>query len=351
MGEAAPSTTAGVTDATTSTTTSQSHPGLAVVPPGGAELSETAGGPVAFTAHEGLVFPILEVDDPWYKIVDTCGRDAWVGQSSVTTVPQSIPGTPGPGFDLSSGVIVVDAGHGGRDLGARGATGVWESHINLEIAQRLRERLNHAHSIDWETGTVRSGGDYPAVRQVLMTRAPEGPLNGDIELALAYRVGMANRVGADAMISLHNNSAPGVAQSTPGTDVFYSVAASGSDRLASLIHEELVRGLGEMGSDFGAGQISGARTLVEPDGTDFYGVLRRGEQPTVIVEGLYISEPAEERILASGVGQQVYADGVYRGLIRFLTTNDDGSTIHPPEVFDADVGSATYESCVVPRQP
>ncbi|MGH8945056.1 MAG: N-acetylmuramoyl-L-alanine amidase family protein [Acidimicrobiia bacterium] len=348
---AAPSTTAAVTDATTSTTTPAARLGLAVVPPGGAELSEAAGGPVAFTAHEGLVFPILEVDDPWYHIVDTCGRDAWVGQGAVTTVPPSIPGTPGPGFDLSSGVIVVDAGHGGRDLGAKGATGVWESDVNLEIAQRLRERLNHAHSIDWETGTVRSGDDYPPVRQVWMTRAPNGPLNGDIELALAYRVEMANRVGADALVSIHNNSAPGVVQSTPGTDVFYSVAASGSDRLASLIHEELMRGLGELGSEFGAAEITGARTRVEPDGTDFYGVLRRGEQPTVIVEGLYISEPAEERILASGVGQQVYADGVYRGLIRFLTTDDNGTAVRPPEVFDADVGSATYESCVVPRQP
>lgn len=324
---------------------------LAIVPPEGVGLAETAGGPTAFVAHEGLVFPILERVDPWYRIVDTCGREAWVAQSGVSTVPRVTRGFPGPGFDLSSAVIAVDAGHGGRDLGAKGPTGVLESHVNLLIAERLRDRLTHAHSIDWETGTVRTGNDYPPVAQVWMTRAPELPLDGDIEMALLYRAEMANRVGADALVSIHNNSGPGVVSTTPGTDVFYSVAASGSDRLASLIHEELVRGLADLGDEFGAAPVSGVRTRVEPDGTDFYGVLRRGEQPTVIVEGLYISEPAEERILDSGVGRQVYADGVYRGLIRFLTTDDTGTEIHPPEVFDSDVGSATYESCVVPRQP
>jgi N-acetylmuramoyl-L-alanine amidase len=351
--EISPATAGVVATTTTSaaTTIPVTVPALAIVPAGGAAVSESEEGPVAFVAHEGLVFPILEVADPWYRIVDTCGREGWVGQSAVTTVPASTPGEPGPGFDLSSGVIVVDAGHGGRDLGAKGATGVWESHVNLVIADLLRDRLSHPHSIDWETGVVRTGDDYPAVGQVWMTRAPESPLDGDIELALAYRVEIANRVGADALISIHNNSRPGVVSSTPGTDVFYSVAAAGSDRLASLIHEELVRGLAQLGSEFGAARVTGARTRVEPDGTDFYGVLRRGKQPTVIVEGLYISEPAEERILDSGIGKQAYADGVYRGLIRFLTTDETGTEIHPPEVFDADVGSATYQSCVVPRQP
>jgi len=348
---ASPDTTT-TAPATTTTTVALQPPALAVAPEGGAGLRESAGGPLSLTAHEGLVFPILEVRGSWYRAVDTCGREGWMDQAEVTTVPMSGPnGEPGAEFDLSSAVIVIDPGHGGRDLGAKGPAGATEAEINLEIAARLRDRLTNGHSIDWETGLVRSGSDYPAVDQVWMTRAPESPSGGDIELALAYRIGIANQVGADAFVSIHNNSQPGVVSSTPGTDVFYSVAASGSDRLASLIHEELLRGLAELGNQFGAAEITGARTRVEADGTDFYGVLRRGEQPTVIVEGLYISEAAEERILASGVGQQAYADGVYRGLIRFLTTSEDGTTIHAPEVFDSDVGSATYESCVVPTQP
>lgn len=348
--DASPDTT--TTAPATTTMVGSQPPALAVAPEGGAALHESAGGPLSLTAHEGLVFPILEVSGSWYRVVDTCGRERWMEQADVTTAPTSGPnGEPGPEFDLAAAVIVIDPGHGGRDLGAKGPTGATESEVNLEIADRLRDRLTNGHSIDWETGRIRSGSDYPAVDQVWMTRAPESPVDGDIELALGYRIGIANQVGADAFVSIHNNSRPGVVSSTPGTDVFYSVAASGSDRLASLIHEELVRSLAELGNQFGAAEVTGARTRIEADGTDFYGVLRRGEQPTVIIEGLYISEPAEERILASGVGQQAYADGVYRGLIRFLTTSESGTAVHAPEVFDSDVGSATYESCVVPAQP
>ncbi|MBW3667188.1 MAG: N-acetylmuramoyl-L-alanine amidase, partial [Actinobacteria bacterium] len=278
--EPAPATA--TTALTTGMTTGSQPPGLAIAPEGGVALHGSAGGPVSITAHEDLVFPILEVSGSWYRVIDTCGREGWIEQRAAGTAPRSTRGEPGPGFDLSSAVVVVDAGHGGRDLGAKGATGVWESQVNLEIAERLRDRLTHPQSIDWETGAVKSGGGYPAVKQVWMTRAPEAPLDGDMELALAYRAELANRVGADALVSIHNNSGPGVVKATPGTDVFYSLAAAGSDRLASLIHEELVRGLGAMGSEFGAARFSGARTLVEADGTDFYGVLRRGEQPTVI---------------------------------------------------------------------
>lgn len=348
-GVAAPTTTA--ESGITTTTLASQPPALAIAPEGGVAIHESAGGPQLFTAHEHLVFPIVEISGSWYQVVDTCGREGWIESAAVGTVPRGTRDDPGPGFDLSSAVIVVDAGHGGRDLGAKGATGVWESHVNLEIADLLRERLSNPHSVDWETGRVAPGTDYPAVNTVWMTRAPEHPLAGDIELALAYRAEIANQIGADALVSVHNNSGPGVFTETPGSDVFYAVGAPGSDRLASLIHQELIRGLGELGNEFGAAEVAGARTRVEPDGTDFYGLLRRGETPTVIVEGLYISEPAEERIVASRVGQQAYADAVYRGLIRFLTTDETGTAIYPPEVFDGDVGTVTYQACVVPEQP
>ena len=41
-----------------------------------------------------------------------------------------------------SRTIVIDAGHGGEDGGAISCTGIFESHINLEIAKRLNDLLN-----------------------------------------------------------------------------------------------------------------------------------------------------------------------------------------------------------------
>lgn len=328
------------------------NPGLAIGLPGGVALHDAVNGVATTTAREGLIFPIVNSQPGWHQVITTCGREAWVAGDSVQLTQQAVPATAGERFDLSRAVVVVDAGHGGRDLGAKGANGTWEAHVNLEIVELLRARLESANDIDWATGSVTPGSDYPAVQQVWLTRTALGPNGGDVELSLAYRAEMANRSGADALLSVHNNTAPEVTSTTPGTDVFYSVGSPGSDRLASLIHEEMVRSLASLGDEWSSGKVTGPKTRVDPDsGDDFYGILRRSEPPAVIIEGLYISDADEEAILNTTLGKQTYADAVYRGLVRYLTTDAIGSEIHDPEPFSSDVGSASYDSCVVPSQP
>ena len=224
-----------------------------------------------------------------------------------------------------------------------------EAEVNLEISAILRLRLESSSSIEWETGRIRPGNDYPPVGAVWLTRTPEGPLDGDVELGLGYRAQVANRVGADALISIHNNSAPTTTRSTPGTDVFYAVSSPGSDRLASLIHQEMVRELAPLASEWGSAEVSGPKTPISPEtGDDFYGLLRNADPPSVIVEGMYISQSREEAVLNTSVGKQAYADAVYRGLVRFLTTDEWGSQVLDPEPFSADVGRVTNLACVVP---
>lgn len=304
------------------------------------------------TAQEELIFPVLEVSGMWYRALTTCGTEAWLQHTDVHLVYPEDPTLPGPGFDLESATIVVDPGHGGRDLGAKGATGLWESHLNLEIATGVRDLLRSSHSIDWETGEIAAGTTYPAVKTVWMTRFPEGPEDGEVELSLGYRAGIANGSGADALVAIHNNSSPARTTTTPGSDVFYAVSSPGSDRLASLIHEELVRGLRPLGDGWGAARVPGVKTRVDADtGDDYYGLLRVTEAPAVIVEGTYISREAEETLMSTEAGRQAYSDAVYRGLVRFLTTDEFGSAIQEPTPFNDDVGTVTTKACVVPLQP
>jgi N-acetylmuramoyl-L-alanine amidase len=81
-------------------------------------------------------------------------------------------------------VVVIDAGHGGRDVGAQGANGV-EKDVNLAAALTLAEQLNRT-------------GRY----KVVMTRT------SDVYVPLEDRVRVAQRAGADLFISLHSDSAP-----------------------------------------------------------------------------------------------------------------------------------------------
>lgn len=332
--------------------TETDQPGLATVPRGGVDLYDTLDGSVIQTAEEGLIFPITTTGSGWHRLVTTCGTPAWVREDSVDVTGRVEPDHPGVGFDMSRAVIVIDPGHGGRDLGATGPRGTSESSVNLAIADALRNRLESPSAIDWGTGAIGPGSDYPSVEHVWMTRRPEGPLGGDVELSLRYRSEMANRSGANVLVSIHNNTGPETTSPIPGSDVFYAVSSADSDRLASLIHEELIRSLSALLDEWSSGLISGPKSRIDPTSADdFYGILRRSESPAVIVEGLYVSDADEEAILITDDGQQLYADAVYRGLVRFLTTDGYGSKIHAPEEFGSDVGSATYSSCVVPEQP
>jgi N-acetylmuramoyl-L-alanine amidase len=342
----------GTSSSPTPSTTVPTVPGVAIVPAGGGPLYLQPGSEPMLTAIEDLVLPITSVSGVWYEVVTSCGTNAWVRYKEMDFAAPSAQGEPGPGFDLSQAVIVVDPGHGGRDLGAKGASGSWESQVNLEIAERLRDRLERGQAVLWDTGEIIAGSAYPAVKQVWMSRSTDGPLGGDIELGLAYRAELANGVGADALLAIHNNTSPARTGSIPGSDVFYSVDSPGSDRLASLIHQELVVGFSALGSEFSQARVTGVKARVlEDTGDDYYGLLRRTEPPSVIIEGLYISEPSEEQILTSMEGQQTYADAVYRGLIRFLTTNETGSPIQDPVPFEGDVGTVTNTACEIPQQP
>ena len=113
-------------------------------------MYSSEGGDVAYRAAEGLIFPILADDGDWLQVITTCNAEEWVRRADVEIVEQVAPATPGPGFELSRAVIVVDPGHGGRDLGAVGATSAYESNANPAIATILRDRLLQAEDVDVE---------------------------------------------------------------------------------------------------------------------------------------------------------------------------------------------------------
>lgn len=345
-------TVATTVPATTDTTFPTGTPGLAVVPEGGANLYETPAGGVLQSIHQGIVLPVTSVDGSWLEVMDSCSNPAWVNGEEVTIVPKANPQAPGAGFDLSKAVVVVDAGHGGRDWGAPGEDGTRESNFTLDIADRLRDLLLTPHDVDWETGRIAPGSTYPAITGAHMTRDTTGPDGGDFEAGLAYRATMANSVAADALLSIHNNTGTDRTLQDPPRAVFYALSVEGSDRLASLIDEELFRSFDPYATQWQGSGVQGTASRRDVDtGGDFYGLLRRSEVPSVIIEGVFVSDSAQNTLLQTTVFRQAYAEGVYRGLVRFLTSDEVGSPINEPTDFQGNVGSPTTTNCVVPEQP
>lgn len=108
-------------------------------------------------------------------------------------------------------VIVIDAGHGGKDPGSLGAN-VFEKDVTLAAAKALKARLER-------TGRF----------QVVLTRET------DTFIPLEGRVQIARRADADLFISLHADSGPDV--STRGASV-YTVSDKGAERVGLVLDKD-----------------------------------------------------------------------------------------------------------------
>ena len=108
-------------------------------------------------------------------------------------------------------VIVIDAGHGGKDPGSLGAS-VYEKDVTLAAAKALKARLEKS-------------GRF----QVVMTRET------DTFVPLEARVQIARRADADLFISMHADSGPDVA--TRGASV-YTLSEKGAERVARVLEKD-----------------------------------------------------------------------------------------------------------------
>ena len=173
--------------------------------------------------------------------------------------------------------IVVDAGH--PPGGATGPTGYREAEANRGVSLRLQALLEQ-------------GG-----AEVLMTRTTDTPVD------LAWRPIYADSVDADLLISVHNNALPdGVNPLTnSGTSVFYNQPRSAP--FARAVQAALVKRLALRDLGVGRGDLA----LVRPTW-----------MPSILTEAMFMAIPEQESALRSPLGQRMYAEGVYAGVLEYL---------------------------------
>ena len=197
-------------------------------------------------------------------------------------------------------IIVIDAGHGGRDPGATSVSGdVEEKELTLAIARELRDQLV-------QRGRVR----------VALTR------EDDRYLTLEQRADLARRLGASLFVSLHTDSAPnplargasvyslsdvasdaGAARFAASQN-FGAVAEAGSSgSVTSILADLTARSEMNASADFAARLVgkSAGRFELRPDPHKFaaFHVLRRADTPAVLFEAGYISNVDDEALLRS----------------------------------------------------
>lgn len=173
-------------------------------------------------------------------------------------------------------IICIDAGHGGRDPGAVGKNGTLEKNINLDIAKRVKAKL--------ETYNLN----------VIMTR------DNDTYVSLEDRVIIANKAKADYFISIHCNSA--LNYNVYGSSVYIVRKGTIAETLGGHILGELVK----------RGQVN--RGINEAT----YHVLVKTTMPAVLVETDFISNEIIEKEMNKEEWREKIADGISEGIIKFL---------------------------------
>jgi len=228
--------------------------------------------------------------------------------------------------------VVVDAGHGGEDPGARGHRGTYEKNVTLAIARRLK-------------GLVDA---EPGMRAVL-TR------DGDYFIPLAARVDKARRVKADLFVSIHadaylmphargssvfalsergatSTAARWLAKRENEADLVGGVNLDVKDRYlaetlldlsqTATINDSLKVGravLAELGE---VGALHKAH--VEQAG---FAVLKSPDIPSILVETAFISNPEEEKRLGDAAYQERLARAVLAGIKNYFARSGPARTI------------------------
>lgn len=230
--------------------------------------------------------------------------------------------------------IAIDAGHGGEDPGARGRSGTLEKHVTLEIAKKLKDRIDNE----------------PNMRAVL-TR------DGDFFIPLHVRVEKARRVRADLFVSIHADAF--IKPSANGSSVF-ALSERGATSAAArwLAKQEndadLIGGANIAVKDpylkqtlLDLSQTAsindslklGKAVLNEMGGINrlhkshveqaSFAVLKAPDIPSILIETAFISNPDEEKKLKNPAYQNKMADAIFTGIKRYFSKNPP---LAPPQI-------------------
>jgi N-acetylmuramoyl-L-alanine amidase len=225
--------------------------------------------------------------------------------------------------------VVIDPGHGGRDVGAVG----WisrEKDINLKVALALGNMIK---------------SNYPGIK-VVYTRS------NDTFVELRRRATIANKVKADLFISIHTNSTAAGKRGTTahGTETYTLGMHRAADNLAVAKRENSVITLETdykqkyedfdpnssesyiifefMQDQYMASSVDFASMIQKQFATTAkrvnkgvhqagFLVLREVSMPSVLIELGFINNRQEEKYLASAAGQKQLAKSIYNAFVAY----------------------------------
>ncbi len=251
-------------------------------------------------------YKVFSLTDPFRVVIDLLG---------VHQEPARLPSLAEQ-LGLEVRRVVIDPGHGGRDPGAIGFSGLREKDVVLKVAKKVAARL-----------TARGGFE------VIMTR------DSDKFIPLEERTAIANSRRADLFVSIHANSAPN--RQAHGVETYFLSLASSKDEmraaarenaassrqlsdlqaiLKDLMQNSKIEESARLASSVQEQLFAGLRNYHVPNlGVKKapFVVLIGARMPAILAEIGFISNAGEEKRLRSDSYLAVIAEQIVSGIIRY----------------------------------
>jgi N-acetylmuramoyl-L-alanine amidase len=270
---------------------------------------------------------IFSLADPFRVVIDVRGTRRLIPTDAAAAGKAAKLPSMAQQLGLTVRRIVIDPGHGGKDKGAIGPSGVYEKDVTLSVAKALKRLLE------------KEGGF-----EVVLTRST------DRFLSLEERTAIANTHKADLFISIHTNAHKDSSLGGVETyilnlstdresarvaalenavsakqisdleailqDLMQNTKISESTRLAQEVHRELVDSVRKYENvrDLGIKHAP------------FY-VLLGAEMPAVLIETAFISNPREEKLLTDKEFQKTVARGIAQGIRAYVEVMNQVATL------------------------
>jgi N-acetylmuramoyl-L-alanine amidase len=231
-------------------------------------------GTIAEKLKNGAQLTYLATHGNWYKVKSAKGTTGYIANWVVDLTNQAKQQKQIT--SIAEATIVLDPGHGGNDSGAISNKKTYEKKYTLKTAQAIAKRLRKAGA------------------RVILTRS------SDRYVSLKARPKLAQKVKADAFISLHFDSSDKANNASGVTTYYYH--KSRDLKLAKSINGAL-------------------KTLpIKRRGVEFgnFQVIRTNKRPAVLLELGYINDNKDYRQIKSQAYRTKVAEAVYTGLASYF---------------------------------
>ncbi|MEO4054144.1 N-acetylmuramoyl-L-alanine amidase [Solibacillus sp. CAU 1738] len=221
----------------------------------------------------GTLVEVHSISENWAKITYN-GIDGYIHKTYLRLINQT-------GSAVAGRIIIIDAGHGGKDGGTSSGNAV-EKAITLKVSTLVKEKLEEAGAV---VKMTRTGDTYPTL--------PE-------------RVSFAKENYGEMFVSVHVNSATNT--SAKGTETYYSVSNNENEKedlaLATAINNQIVKNA-HMNN----------RGVKRAD----YVVIKGQIMPAVLVELGFATNAEDRNKLTDSKYIDIYAQSIYDGIVEYYS--------------------------------